>query len=300
MAEVELPGEEFVRRFFPGEGDLFKALGCPRGISWANCSGPYDWSDGRPLEARPPWSKEEVYSFNYDRKTRRFDGPSVLIDLIETLHSAAKISDEALREVLSERFDVEEVLRYIACSNWGCAWDDAWQNYYLFYYHEDGKWRIFPWDMDQMFGGPCCCARVDPETSLWRGKEGDLDNWQPDPGKPVFNRLKNYFFRAFPEEYLFYLIALNNEVFQPRILFGWINGIEATLQRVADLTPLPIEDSIEEYAQIIRDFVVARREFVNSQVIPKIDPGEDLLVEAGEPVRFEAYTAYPPTGPDVR
>ncbi len=299
MVEVERPGEEMMERFFEGEGDLFKAVGCPRGISWGFCGGPYDWADGRPLSARAPWSKEEVYLYNYERKTRRFDGPQVLIELIESLDRASRESVETLRAELAAKFDVKEVLRYLAVSNWGCAWDDVWQNYYLFFYHGDGKWRILPWDMDEMFGGPCCCARVDARTSVWRGKRGDPDNWQPDPGMPVFNRFKDYFFRAFPDAYLFTLVKLNNEVFDPEKLGHWIDEIEAVLSSESENSLLPIQDSIPTYAETLRNFVRERRRYVNAQLIPIVDPGGDVLTEAGKQVIFDASKSSPPPGRDV-
>jgi len=297
--QVERPDEDFLKRFFQGEGDLFKASGCPRGAPWADCGGPYDWADGRPLEAKGPWSKEEVYAFSYDRKTRRFADHTNLIELIEELAQAARQGTDALREVLAERFDLKEVLVWLATANWGCSWDDIWQNYYLYQDLGDLKWRILPWDMDQMFGGPCCCARVDPRSSLWRGRSGDPDNWNPGLKIAPYNRFKDYFLKAFPDEYFFQLVALNNEKFKEEVLLEWVTELESLLLLEAPLDPLPISSAVPVYAGTLGDFIIARREFVNSQVIPRVDPGPDMRVEAGWKVVLNGTGSDPPPGPDV-
>ncbi len=303
MVELERPGDEMLERYFPQDGHLFKATGCPRGGDW-RCGGPFDWADGRPLLARDGWSTEELYAHNYERKTLQFDDHRILIELIEGLDAAANAGDIAvLRDRLDLEFNVDSVLRYLATANWGCAWDDAWQNYYLYADEQTAvaRWHILPWDMEAMFGGPVCCLlNTSYNGSIWRGKEGDPDNWEVLTGQPAsFNRFKNYFFQAFPDEYLFRLIQLNNEVFETEELTGWVAADAALLQKEKDRSLLPIQGRLGPDELTITNFIVKRHDFVNQQVIPVVDAGDDFVAYAGDKAQFDASRSDPAPGSEV-
>lgn len=300
MAEIERPGEDMLARHFPETGDLFKASGCPRGVFWAHCGGPVDWSDGRPLPFRDGYRPETLYASSYERKTRRYASHEALQSMIEGLDQAAQAGNEALAEYMADHFDKPVLLNYLATANWGCAWDDIWQNYYLHRSAPEKRWSILPWDMDQMFGGPCCCARVDPETSIWRGTVDCPDNWAVDGDTRHASRFKHYGLTAFRDDYFFQLLKLNNTIFKPDPLLNRIREIAETLRQEGRHSPLPLTDGhIDAYKNAIADFAVRRHDHVNSLLIPAIDAGQDVIARVGEAILFDATASSPEPGPDV-
>ncbi len=297
--EVERPDEEMLARRFTLEGDLFKANGCPRDIPWGGCGGPFDWADGRVLAPRGVWTADDLYAWNYERKTRPYESPAPLRALIEELEAAAQ-DPAQLRETLARNFAVQDTLAYLAAANWSCAWDDVWQNYYLHRSEDDGLWRMFPWDLDQTLGGPSCCAHVSARASVWRGRSDCADNWQVEPGMPVYNRFKDYFLRAFPEEYLFRLCVLNEAAFVPATLEQWAHEDAADLRDALAHTLLPLTPAkVDGYERTLVQFVHARHAYVEELFIPRVDPGAGTVGIALEPITLDATYSDPPPGPDV-
>lgn len=297
--EIERPDEEFLAARFQSEGDLFKANGCPRDVLWGGCGGPFDWADGRPLGPRGLWTADEVYAWNYERKTRPYDSHAALRALIEELDAAAH-DPAQLRQALQRNFAVRDTLACFAAGNWSCVWDDAWQNYYLHRSGDDGLWRVFPWDMDQCLGGPSCCANVSATASVWRGRSDCADNWELDPGVFAWNRFKDYFLRAFPDEYLFHLCALNETACAPQALEARARADAAELRAELAHTLLPLTpEKLEASETALVDFVRARHAYVETIFIPRVDPGPPVLAIAGEEVVLDAAASDPPPGPDV-
>ncbi|MBE7503579.1 MAG: CotH kinase family protein [Verrucomicrobiales bacterium] len=84
------------------------------------------------------------------------------------------------------------------------------QNHFLYRKAEDGKWCVFPWDMDNTLGGAFGEATAHPfrgadESRI--GPVGNREGW--------WNRLKDSFFIAYPDEFQAMFHYLNNHVYSP-------------------------------------------------------------------------------------
>ena len=158
MQEMERPGDSMVRRWLdelaaldPATperevGHLFKSVGC-------NCDeGPYGWGDSRSLPASCGWQPLDRYTYTYDPKTHEWDRGRLIMDVIEELTKARAQGTEALRAYFDRYFDVDLLLAYTACINWAVPFDDMFQNHFFYGRRSDGKWFVFPWDLDLDFG----------------------------------------------------------------------------------------------------------------------------------------------------
>jgi hypothetical protein len=101
--------------------------------------------------------------------------------------------------------------------NWLGAWDDLWQNHYL-YRKSDGRWMVLPTDMDNHFGFQPPSA---VEASFFAGVENGRSNY-----RDLSNALKDSFLRVFREEYLTRLRALSQTVLHP-------SNVQAVIDEVA-------------------------------------------------------------------
>jgi hypothetical protein len=230
--DLERPGEDMLERFFDalvdqGEwpagyeiGHLYKATGC-------NCDeGPYSWGDGRALEDGCGYTAAQRYPYTYDRKTHEWLGHEALIALIEGMHAARAQGAAALRAYLAEKLDVEQVLTYLAIINWSVPYDDMYHNYYLYQRREDGKWMMFPWDLDRNFGDWKGEQLLGPQSSIFVGA---LAN--PDNGNDQANYFKDSLLRAFTAEYRQRLAELNETVLHPAHVAALVDAFFAKASR---------------------------------------------------------------------
>jgi hypothetical protein len=90
--------------------------------------------------------------------------------------------------------------------NWLSAWDDVWQNHYL-YRRADGKFMVLPTDMDNHFGfaGPSAF-----DGSFFSGVVNGRSNYRDLP-----NYLKDSFLRAYRAEFLARVEELSRSVLHP-------------------------------------------------------------------------------------
>ncbi len=170
-------------------GDLFKVTGA----RWDE--GPFGFGDESPLAAHCGYSVDERYAFTYERQTHEDTRPGSgdVRALVEELHAARAEGLPALRAFFERRFDVARLTDYMVVRNWLSAWDDVWQNHYL-YRRADGKFMVLPTDMDNHFGfaGPSAF-----DGSFFSGVVNGRSNYRDLP-----NYLKDSFLRAYRAEFL--------------------------------------------------------------------------------------------------
>ena len=231
--QIERPGRDMIFRWFGEVGDMFKSKG------YTGNEGPWSWGDERLIEGTlNGFTTQQRYEYTYDRTTRKWaghpdDGQNDIVQtMIEELHMVRGQGTEALRSWLEANFDVDLVLRYICTINYVGTFDDMFQNHFLYSKAEDGKWCVFPWDMDNTLGGAfgewnanpfrgADQARINasPELSSQIGNIGNRSGW--------WNRIKDSFFIAYEQEFLQMFYILNNNEFAPDNLRPYVEAIAA-------------------------------------------------------------------------
>lgn len=270
--DIERPGEDMLERVFEDlegrglwpvdqeVGHLFKARGADR------AEGPYGQADGQRLGASTnacPYSPLERYTYTYDRKTHEWLGAEPVMDLIEGMHAAKAQGAAALSAYLTEHFDVDRVLTYLAIINWAVPYDDNYHNYYLYQRREDGKWMIFPWDLDRNFGNWGGERNLGHESSIFTGLIGHLDNANDYPG----NHFKDAFLRTFEDEYRAKLDELNETVLHPDSVGPMVDAYFANASRDEAAEALsPVSCYFVDGGQNFKNFARARHDFVAGTV----------------------------------
>ena len=241
--QIERPGKDLVDRWYDEVGDLFKSQG------FTGDEGPWSWGDALLIRGtRNGFSESDRYEYTFNRKTLGWknqpeDGqPDIVEPMIEALHEARGRGALALRQWLSENFDVDQTLRYICTINYVGTFDDMFQNHFLYRKAEDGKWCMLPWDMDNTLGGAFGEWNANPFRGSDEGRSGGVGNrsgW--------WNRIKDSFFIAYEQEFLAMFHQLNNTVHAPENLrpvieaiaaeggrSGSVNGLMSHIQRLHD------------------------------------------------------------------
>ncbi len=228
-------------------GHLFKSAGS------LGEEGLLDWGDGRLLPEACGYTSVERYAAVYERKTWDWAGHDDLIALLEGLHAARDQDDAALREFLGAHFDVDRSLTYLAIINWLGAWDDTFQNYYLYQRRSDGRWCFLPWDLDLTAGG-----YTEADASVFLGEEGD-----PDNRDGYWSRFKDSFLRAYRTEYLARLRELNATLLTPTTIEPLLAATLAALDRdEAESAPAGIDCDIDAKLAEYREYSAERNAFV--------------------------------------
>lgn len=228
-------------------GHLFKAAG-----SIAE-EGLLDAADGRLLPEACGHTSAERYAAVYERKTWDWAGHDELIALIEGLHAARAQGEASLRDYLAAHFDVDRALTYLAIINWLGAWDDTFQNYYLYQRRSDGRWCFFPWDLDLTAGG-----HTEPDASLFLGEEGD-----PDNRDGYFSYFKDAFLRAYRAEYVARLRELNGSLLTPATIEPLLAATLAALDRdEAERAPAGLDCDVDAKLAEYREYAAERSAFV--------------------------------------
>ena len=297
MIQLERPGEEMMRRYhreqaesdptLPREqpGHLFKSVGC-------NCDeGPYGWGDWRVLSASCNHQKLVRYAFTYDRKTNGYADASNLMDLIEDMHAAKRQGNEAVRAFFAERFDLDLLLSYIAIMNWSVPFDDMFQNHFIYQRTSDGKWVVFPWDLDQNFG-----EWQGANSSVYMGEAGNPSNrsgWS--------HQMKDFFLKAYRQEFDDRLLLLNNTLLHPDNVSRLVDEVTARANPTeAQQAAAPASCSFPARATSFKAFAAQRHVVVNTQIANvELNAGVDQMVFAGTQVEFDASASQPDPGPEV-
>ncbi len=211
--------------------------------------------------------------------------------LIEELNRARARGRDAVRAYLEAFYDIDLLLNYVAIMNWSVPFDDMFQNHFLYQRLSDGKWIVFPWDLDQNFG-----FWQGAQSSLYMGQQGD-----PSNRSGWWNYLKDAVLRHYKEEYEHRLLVLNNTILRPENVHALIQAVTDELNpQEAASAPGGVGCSFANGEAVVRTFAVTRHNFVNQRlagVVPNAGP--DQRVFAGQVVRFDATASKPAPGPDV-
>lgn len=298
MLELEHGDENLMRRYhrdqarkhpeLPREsvGHLHKSAGC-------NCDeGPYGWGDERVLNAACGFTKEERYGATYDRQTHGWAGYGEILSMIEDLGAARRAGPDDVRQFFFDRFDVDLYMNYVAIMNWSVPFDDMFQNHFLYQRLSDGKWIVFPWDLDQNFG-----EWKQAQASIYMGEQGD-----PDNRSAWWNYVKDAFLKAFREEYDDRLLLLNNTILHPDHVAELVDQFTTTTNlEEARAAPAGLAcGSFAGRAATFKQFAVQRFSIVNSKIAGvSLNPGASQTVFAGSTVQFDASLTKPTPSPDT-
>jgi hypothetical protein len=222
MQRMEHVDEDLLKRHFGPDvevGDLFKS----DGARWDE--GPYGWGDERLLEGYCGYSAEERYDATYERQTWEDERPGSddVRVLLEDMHAARAAGIPALRAHFEKFWDMPRLASYMAIKNWLGAWDDVWQNHYL-YRQADGRWMILPTDLDNHFGFAAPSAT---DASFFSGVDNGRSNY-----RELTNYLKDSYLRAFREEHIARLRELAQNILHPTNVIALID--EAAADYVVD------------------------------------------------------------------
>ena len=265
--QIERPGRALVDRWFDTVGDLFKSQG------YTGDEGPWSWGDARLIRgSRNGFSESDRYEYTFNRKTRNWanepgDGtPDIVEPMIEALHQARSRGRVPLRNWLEENFDVDLTLRYICTINYVGTFDDMFQNHYLYRKAEDGKWCMFPWDMDNTLGGSFGQWNANPFRGADESRIGNVGNrsgW--------WNRIKDSFMIAYEDEFLAMFHQLNNTAHSPVALQPFIAEIAAEGNRSGSVANL-------------MNHIQRRHDYLNQFIEPRLGPPHLELATEGENV----------------
>ena len=266
--QIERPGKDLVDRWYDEVGDLFKSQG------YTGDEGPWSWGDARLIRGtRSGFSESDRYQYTFNRKTLAWKNqpengqPDIVEPMIEALHEARGRGPVALRQWLSENFDVDQTLRYICTINYVGTFDDMFQNHFLYRKAEDGKWCMLPWDMDNTLGGAFGQWNANPFRGADEGRAGNVGNrsgW--------WNRIKDSFFIAYEQEFLAMFHQLNNTVHSPENLRPVIEAIAAEGGRSGNVNGL-------------MGHIQQRHDYLNGFIEPRLSaPVLELLSDGGNVV----------------
>ena len=205
MQQQEHIDEDLLERYYGTDqevGDLWKVTGA----RWDE--GPFGFGDESPLAPHCGYSVDERYAFTYERQTHEDTRPGSadVRALVEELHAARAEGLPALRAFFERRFDLARLTDYMVVRNWLSAWDDVWQNHYL-YRRADGRFMVLPTDMDNHFGFGSPSAY---DGSFFSGVINGRSNYRDLP-----NYLKDSFLRAYRAEFLARVEELSRSVLHP-------------------------------------------------------------------------------------
>lgn len=190
-------------------GEIYKSVGTIQ----ANGEGPYGVGDGRRLSKAPTWPDWKMYEWTYSLQNHGWKGATEMKAMLDGLwaargdtHTSPRPNIDRLRAFMSQHFDIDSMLNYIAIENWCCPWDDTTQNHFL-WRKSNGKWSMLPWDCDAWFGRG---DNTPATSSIYIGEVGDPNNNFRGP-----NFIKDSFIKAFRQEYKQRLYLLNNTFLHP-------------------------------------------------------------------------------------
>ncbi len=261
--QIERPGNDLVKRWFGQVGDLFKSQG------YTGNEGPWSWGDARLIRgSMNGFSETQRYKFTYNRKTLNYksneldNAPDLPEALIEGLHRARSKGRNALREFLASNFDVNLTLRYMCTINYVGTFDDMFQNHYIYRRADNGLWCMFPWDMDNTLGGAFGQSSAHPFRGVDESRYGNVGNRQG-----WWNRIKDSFFIAYPEEFLRMFYYLNNNVYNPE-------SLDVVIDQIAE------EGNQTGRALSLKSHIRARHNYLNNFIenqLSRMTP--DLTIE---------------------
>jgi spore coat protein CotH len=233
VLDVDGLSEEILERY-EGKGsragDLFKADGASRD------EGPWGRSDFSPLAPSCNFTAEQRYATTYERQTNDWKaGPAdpelvELRQMIEGLAEAKAAGLPAVRAFFEKHFDVSQLLTCNAMRNFLGVWDDGYHNYQLYKRLSDGKWLMFPLDLDWELGGDPNGAYPTfshpASSSLFVGEAGNGSN-----RLGAINLLKDALLKAYRGEFEQKVLELAGGVLAEERVLGAIDDVDGQFSR---------------------------------------------------------------------
>lgn len=251
MVDIEAPGDTMMKRYGP-VGRLYKAAGH---VDENGALGP---ADERPLAATCGMTRAQRYELAYDEHTNAWESHDALIALIDDLATARAAGVPAMRQFFADRFDLDALLEHMAIMNWAVPFDDMWQNHFL-YQRRDGKWILFPWDLDLNFGG-----WKGASASLYIGEQGD-----PDNRSGWWNVIKDSYIKAYRPELGTRMRALVSGILSPAAVAAEVDKLTAKANPAeAMAAPLGLGCSFPNAAAAFKQFAVDRKAIVEARIAP--------------------------------
>jgi hypothetical protein len=100
---------------------------------------------------------------SWEKKTNLDGRTTSLDDLLRALQSGTA---DARRQAVMERLDLDSVRRYSTISVLIANWDGFHNNLYIYNDLKPGsRWRMIPWDLDQVFETGCSALPIDRPRS---------------------------------------------------------------------------------------------------------------------------------------
>ncbi|CAN5909483.1 hypothetical protein BH11MYX2_BH11MYX2_38020 [soil metagenome] len=251
MVDLESPGDAMMKRYGP-VGRLYKAAG--KEVD----SGALGPGDESALGAMCGLTREQRYELTYDEHTQTWDTYDDLIKLTDDLAVARVAGVPAMRDFFAQRFDLDAMLDHMAIMNWGVPFDDMWQNHFL-YERRDGKWIVFPWDLDLDFGG-----WNGANASLYIGEQGD-----PDNRGGFWNVMKDSFIKAYRSELDARMREMVSGVLAPDAVAAEVDKVtELANPAEAMAAPAGISCSFPDAAAAFKQFAIDRKTVVEARTVP--------------------------------
>lgn len=251
MVDLEAPGDAMMKRYGP-VGRLYKAAGKEAD------SGALGPGNESPLGPMCGLTREQRYELTYDEHTNAWETHAAIVALTDDMAAARAAGMPALRQFFAERFDLDALLDHMAIMNWAVPFDDMWQNHFL-YQRRDGKWIVFPWDLDQNFG-----TWKGAQASLYIGENGDPDNrggW--------WNVMKDDFIKAYRPELDARMRSLVSTILSPAAVAAEVDKVTAKANVAeAMAAPVGLGCSFPAAAAAFKQFAVDRKAVVEQRTSP--------------------------------
>lgn len=179
---------------------------------------------------------------------KKQDGSEDRSDLAELIRNLNNCPDNEFYDFLGNTFEYNRLISVLGLNMLVANGSTYYHNYFL--YHEtgsQGKWCIFPWDLDRTFSS----------YSKWYPFHRSSGFWTPD--NPLLERslIDDQVFSDIKTR----LAELSEELFNPDILFPVIDSIKALL---LPYIPLDTTDQVENVA-MWEEYVVSNRDFISDR-----------------------------------
>ena len=191
---------------------------------------------------------------------------------LEAVVEALTAADDDLVAALEPRIDLDGFIDFWAMEVMIGHWDGYagnTNNYYIYRDSDSGRFHFIPWGIDAIFYGTSPFGEDLPTAVVAQGA--------------LANRL--YQVDETRERYLDRMLALLDECWNEDEILGEIDRMEALIAPVAD--PGGGAD-LPEYIELVRDFVVTRRDVIEGELAgapPEVSEelrGSPCFVEVGE------------------
>ncbi len=200
----------------------------------------------------------------WEKHTNLAEGNASIDDLLAALNSSRS-------EAIATRFNLDNMLAYSAASIFTSNWDGYWQNHWMYLDPATGRWEMYPWDLDWIWGAtpPANTGAMYAEMPLSFPIDGvavgaTKVSRQPGPVTSPMHRDAVYY-----EAYVERLAATFDTVFAEDLLFARIEEDQAQL--LDDLALLHqqtgrdverLVQQVEQSYATLKTYIVRRRAYL--------------------------------------